>query len=123
MTEQPKISKPILKCLLEQPDDPDAPLTEITVQTDNRDAVRFDVMRARMNWPGGDVAPMLWMTVQAWSALKRSKATPWSTLKVDQFFDCCVDLTPVDADGNTITNPDQIGGLAARPTVEANASD
>lgn len=117
-----KISKPILRVTLEDPT-ADGQLVEYTVQTDNRDAVRFDIMRARQNWPGGDVAPMLWMTVQAWSAMRRSKVEPFASMKAEAFFDVCVDLVPVDEDGNPITDPDAVGGMIAHPTNEAVASD
>jgi len=70
---------------------------EYTVQTDNRDAVRWDLIRARKKWPVGQDAPMLWMTVLAWSALKRSGLT---TLDIDAFTDTCVQVRSADQDGN-----------------------
>ena len=47
---------------------------ELTVQTDNRDAVRFDLLRARKGWPPMADAPLLFMTALAWLAIRRSDA-------------------------------------------------
>lgn len=115
MSDDVKISKPRVRVIMEQGED----LVQIDVQTDNRDAVRFDLLRAVKHWPGADTAPMLWMTVQAWSALKRSKVEPWGSLKVDDFMDQCVDVVPIDQDGAVITNADEIGpgAMVARPTM------
>lgn len=124
-TEQPKISKPKLRLVLE---DSAGDLVQVDVQTDNRDAVRFDVLRARKNWPGGDTAPMLWLAVQAWSAIKRSKLEPWASMNVDKFVEeACVDLLPLDADGNPIEGATALAAgtdaLVARPTDPAIDSD
>lgn len=67
--------------------------TEFTVQTDNRDAVQWDVIRARKDWPAGKDAPMLWLTVMAWHALKRTGQT---TLNLEQFIASCVQVTSAD---------------------------
>lgn len=42
------------------------------VTADNRDAVRFDMVRARLGWPPMKESPMLWATFMAWSALARA---------------------------------------------------
>lgn len=126
MSDEIKISRPRVRVVLEAGD---GQLVQVDVQTDNRDAVRFDVMRSRKNWPGGDTAPMLWMTVQAWSALKRSNdaqlaATFADQLKdVDKFFDACVDVVPIDADGNVIKQGGDLVGMTAAPTNAATESD
>lgn len=62
-------------------------LVEYTVQTDNRDAVAWDMHRNRVNWPAGTDAPMLWMTYLAWSAMRRDTSSPAATLTFDQFND------------------------------------
>lgn len=111
-----KISKPRLHVILEHPDGaPDGQLYELDVQTDNRDAVRFDIMRTRKGWPGGDDAPMLWMTVMAWSAIKRSKQDPWAGLDFDKFSEYCVDLVAIDKDGKALT-VDDVDKTLADPT-------
>ena len=46
-------------------------LNEYEVRAVNMDMVAFDRERARMNWPGADVAPMLWATYVAWRAMTR----------------------------------------------------
>lgn len=118
------ITKPRLRLLLEQPGQDN--LVQLDIQTDNRDQVRFDVMRARQGWPGGDVAPMLWMTVQAWSAIKRAGLEPWSGMAFEKFNELCVDLNPIDRDGNLITDEAAMlpgAGMAADPTRPAAAPD
>lgn len=51
--------------------DPDAPLGGGPIQTDNRDAVRWDRARGQKGWPAGSDAPLLWLTFLAWAAAKR----------------------------------------------------
>lgn len=46
-------------------------MVEHTVRALNVDLVAFDRERARMNWPGADVAPILWVTFIAWRAMTR----------------------------------------------------
>lgn len=109
----PKISRPILRMVIEQ----DGQLLEYTVQTDNRDAVAFDVMRPRMRWPDAEAAPMLWMTVCGWSALRRSGQL--AGVAVDKFLtDVCVDVEAVDEDGNPIKMREP-----GEPPTEAEAAD
>lgn len=50
-------------------------LVEHTVRAVNADMVAFDRERARMNWPGADVAPILWVTYIAWRAMTRLQLT------------------------------------------------
>lgn len=115
-----RIAKPRLRVVLEYPDSTGDELAQLDIQTDNRDAVRFDLMRARMNWPGGQDSPVLWMTVQAWSAIKRSKVEPWHSLAFDKFNELCVDLAAIDAEGNVIRKADQVEAMGvADPTPPA----
>lgn len=124
MTDEIKISKPKVRVVLERDD---GRMVQVDVQTDNRDAVRFDIMRPRKNWPGGDEAPMLWLTVQAWSALKRAgddapDGFVDACKDVDKFFDVCVDVMPLGEDGQPVVDLDQLmkgGGMIARPTDPA----
>lgn len=67
---------------------------EHDVQTDNRDAVRFDMLRARMGWPSMSDAPVLWATVMAWSALARAGKMP-TTCVADQL-DRIVSVEPLE---------------------------
>lgn len=50
--------------------DGDAP-KELTIQTDNRDQVRWELARAREGWPAQTEAPALFTAYVAWSALAR----------------------------------------------------
>lgn len=89
---------------------------EITVQTDNRDAVRWDMLRSRKKWPAGSDAPMLWMTVLAWSALKRSDEIDG---EFEAFNDKCVQVRSADKDGQPKPleelEEDEIGADPTRP--------
>lgn len=51
--------------------DVDGDMAEYKVRSINVDMVSFDRERARLNWPGADVAPMLWATYLAWRAMTR----------------------------------------------------
>lgn len=70
--------------------------TEYTVQTDNRDAVQWDLVRGRKNWPAGTDAPMLWMTFLAWHALIRTGVI---TTKLEDFMGICISVRPADKKG------------------------
>lgn len=67
--------------------------TEQTVQTDNRDAVQWDIIRARKSWPSGKEAPMLWLTTLAWHALKRTGQTD---LALEKFIEGCLQVVSAD---------------------------
>ena len=99
------LTSPRLKVLVEE--SPGAPYTEYIVQTDNRDAVRFDLIRERKGWPKATDAPMVWMSVLAWHAIKRSGAT---TDDVETYLDKIVDLVAVD-ENNEPKRPDAAGRL------------
>src|SRR5690606_9407732 len=103
-------TSPIVKVTIEQGD---GSAVEYVVQTDNRDRVRHDLVTAQRGWPGAADAPNLWLSVMAWSALKRSGEMPDAQL--DTFLERCLDVTPVDADGNRLTRA-QIEGAADEVT-------
>lgn len=95
MSNQVKISRPRLRVVVER----DAELVEYVVQTDNRDAVQFDLMRTRKGWPDAEHAPMIWMTSCAYTALKRSGELA-DGVTVDAFLSTvCVDVEAVDNNG------------------------
>ena len=93
----------------------DGTVAELTVQTDNRDAVRFDLMRARKSWPAMGEAPLLFMTVLAFLAIRRSDATMLPD-DAETAIDMIVDVTPVDADGNPVDDTDASGLAVVDPT-------
>jgi hypothetical protein len=131
MTEQPKIKRPRLRLVVERGDD----LVEYQVQTDNRDAVRFDIMRARLRWPDGEQAPMLWLGACGWSALKRSKDPIVEGVSVEKFVeDLLVDVEAIDENGEPLNaaslaagaggaGEDQVEDGYARPFPNAAADD
>lgn len=91
---------------LEQPGSDDT--IEYTIQADNRDMVRFDLIRSRKGWPGSADAPMLWSTVVAYFALIRSGEIP-NTETVEQFIDRATNVTMLK-DGKPVTAEDVRAG-------------
>jgi hypothetical protein len=84
-----QLSAPKVLVLVETADSDE--LTEYTVQTDNRDAIQWDVTRPRRSWPAFNEAPMLYMTFLAWHAMHRSGATK---LNLDEFMKTAVEAAP-----------------------------
>jgi len=74
-------------------------LTEYTVQTDNRDAIQWDVTRPRRSWPAFNEAPMLYMTFLAWHAMHRSGATKQN---LDEFMKVAVEVKVLTVDGRAV---------------------
>lgn len=87
-----KLSSPRVKVTVEDDDE----TREYTVQTDNRDMVRWDLLRSRKKWPAQREAPILFMSVVAWHALKRSGATADD---VETYLDKILEIMPVDENG------------------------
>ena len=90
--------------------------TEYTIQTDNRDLVRFDITRGRMKWPTMNEAPMLWVTFLAWSCLHREGKLPGQNVEAELDRILAVDL--LDEDGN----PVDINSPAAAEAVAVDPS-
>lgn len=120
-----KITKPRLRLVIEHPETEQ--LVSIDVQTDNRDAVRYDRLRGVKHFPAVEDAPFLWMSVLGWSAIARSdlgdEFAPIAKIKLDAFLDDqLVDVVMIDEYGNAIEtdaqgNPvDPAAPVEARPT-------
>ena len=92
---------------LEQPGTDDT--VEYTIQADNRDMVRFDLIRARKQWPSSSDAPILWATVIAYFALLRSGEIT-ATETVEQFIDRAVNVTYLKDDGTPVTPEEAAAG-------------
>lgn len=90
----------------------DGTASEYTVQTDNRDLVRWDLTRSRKQWPDPGAAAFLWLTFLAWAALTRSGETED---KFEDFAERCINVRTVDADDNDL-EPGEVDGLTADPT-------
>lgn len=102
---------------------------QLTVQSTQADAVRFDLVRSRLRWPSSSEAPMLWATFLAWHALRREiKAgvrPPIPELtddKPESAVDAFDALAFLDEAGNVLDDPDQldddsIGVDPTRPTA------
>lgn len=93
-----------VKAEIEIPNSTDT--AEVLVRCDNRDMVRYDLLRERKGWPQGHQAPMLWLTVQLWSALTREKhelagASP------EDLINRCILINRVNADGTEIKPGDE----------------
>jgi hypothetical protein len=102
-----QITSPTVAVVLEQ-DDQDV---EIIVQTDNRDAIQWDVSRARKDWPKQQDAPTLWLTFMAWHALKRTGETKFT---LDEFLGACLGVRPVKRDGSPLSLAEAKAGLEGR---------
>ena len=63
------LTAPVFDVIL---DNHDGTYLEAKVQTDNRDAIRWDLTRGKRGWPDIQAAPFLWGTFMAWSALGRA---------------------------------------------------
>lgn len=101
----PKISRPKVRVVVERDG---GELVQYDVQTDNRDAVRFDLTRARKGWPDGETAPMLWLAYCAWSALRRSGELD-KAVDADRFLaDVCVDVAVLDDETGEPIDPQKI---------------
>lgn len=90
----PKLSMPLVRVIL-------ADETEHTVQTITADAIRWDITRAKHNWPtvtrDGSSA-VLWLSFLAWHALHRTGATDqtWETFSASVVDVSEAGSTPVD---------------------------
>lgn len=89
---------------------------EYDLQTDNRDMVRFDLMRAKKQWPTVTDAPLLWMTFLAWHALVRSSVLPG--VSVDKEMDEIIQVSMIDEDGNLIDGS-EVDGASVDPSTAA----
>lgn len=114
MSNEHKLTAPRVRVLVErEPGSTD--YLEYVVQTDNRDMVRWDLLRARKQWPSTKEAPMLLMSVLAWHALKRAGET---SDDVEAYLDKIVDVSPVDEDGQELDPATaEEGDGAASPLV------
>lgn len=92
-----QLSAPKVVVLLETPGTDE--LTEYTVQTDNRDAIQWDVSRGRRGWPAFNEAPMLYMTFLAWHAMHRTGATKQS---LDEFMKDAAEVKVLTVDGKAV---------------------
>lgn len=73
---------------------------EVDVQTDNRDLIQWDAVRARKGWPTTADAPMLWTTFIAWHAAHRVGGPVPDSF--DEFRTLCVQVQPITRDGTVI---------------------
>lgn len=110
------LRSPRLRISLETPNEGE--YLEIDVQTDNRDLIQWDAVRARKGWPDTREAPMLWSTFIAWHAAHRVGGPVPATF--DEFRAQCVQVIGIDRDGNPMTGEDATGDEAdVDPTLPA----
>lgn len=91
---------------------------EYDIQTDNRDMVRFDLLKGRKQWPSMQEAPMLWVTVLAWSCLARENKLPED---VEKGIDKIIAVEALDEDGNVVDldDPAIAEAVSVDPTKRA----
>lgn len=95
MTTQ--LASPQIVVLIETPGTDD--LTEYTIQTDNRDAIQWDVTRAKRGWPKATDGAILWLSFLAWHALHRTGVYPGP---LDDFLKVTVEVKGVTKDGSAV---------------------
>lgn len=92
---------------------------QITVQTDNRNQVKYDMLRATKGWPAQKDAPTLWLTILAWHALALAGHIVDEPFEL--FNDRCLEVFISDDTGRRLT-PDEVkaaAGVAVDPTRPA----
>ena len=91
---------------------------EYDIQTDNRDMVRFDLLKGRKQWPSMQEAPMLWVTVLAWSCLARENKLAED---VEKGIDKIIAVEALDEDGNVVDldDPAIAEAVSVDPTKRA----
>lgn len=104
--KMPKLKTPIIEIVLENTD---GTYTEATVQTDNRDCVRWDLTRPRRQWPATQEAPILWCTFLAWAAMVRGGDT---TEEFDAFQGRCLQANARKNEDTPAADP-----MAALPAI------
>lgn len=102
------IKSPILTVITRKGDQHE----QVTVQTDNRNQVKYDLMRAHRGWPTQKDAPSLWLTILAWHAL--ALAGHAVNEEFETFNERCLEVYLSDADGNRLTT-DQVKAMAEVP--------
>lgn len=94
-------------------------LKQVDVQTDNRDRVRWDIIRGRKGWPEAKEAPSLWMTILAWNALRRSgEPVGDDPASNGGFLDQVVGVYAIDENGELV-KPHVAAGTNVDPTQQA----
>lgn len=96
-----KLTQPVVEVVTEAAA---GELTATTVQTDNRDAIAWDLSRGRRNYPTAQEAPILWLTFLAYNALRRS-GHPVG--KFDEFLQTAVSVRAIREDGEPVTEEDE----------------
>ena len=91
---------------------------EYDIQTDNRDMVRFDLLKGRKQWPSMQEAPMLWVTVLAWSCMARENKLAED---VEKGIDRIIAVEALDEDGNVVDldDPAIAEAVSVDPTKRA----
>lgn len=91
---------------------------EYDIQTDNRDMVSFDLNKGRKGWPSMQDAPMLWVTVLAWSCLARENKL---TDNVEKGINQIIAVEALDEDGNVVDldDPAIAEAVSVDPTKRA----
>lgn len=109
------LRSPRLRISLETPNEDE--YLEIDVQTDNRDLIQWDAVRARKGWPAAKEGPMLWTTFIAWHAAHRVGGPVPDTF--DEFRALCVQVIGIDREGQPITSVTAADEADVDPTLPA----
>lgn len=115
--KRPVLNAGIIRVVL---DNGDGTFTEGEVQIDGRDMRRYELVRARHDWPsysnGGE---FYWMAFCAWSALEREG-------QIDEKFDAfekrCLEASTRDENGQESNDGQAPGIFEVDPTTQENAT-
>ncbi|GAB2558810.1 hypothetical protein [Leucobacter ruminantium] len=112
------IASPVVTVTLQNGDEQQ----QITVKTDNRNQVKYDLLRSQKDWPGQKEAPTLWLTIIAWHAL--ALAGPARDEPFELFNERCLEVYLSDEDGRRLTAAEvkRQAGIEADPTQPAPAA-
>jgi hypothetical protein len=112
--KRPVLNAGIIRVVLEEAD---GTFTEGDVEIDGRDMRRYELVRARHNWPsyqgGGE---FYWMAFCAWSALERSGEI---SEKFEAFEARCLEASTRDQDGAESNDGLRPGIFEVDPTSQA----
>lgn len=110
---------PVYRLLLDDPENPEAPPREVTVAVRNGDQLRAELEGSKLGLAGRGMsaAPLNYTTLWLWAAMVR---TGEFTGNVQQFRASLVVFEPVKADGETLTDPEDVP--AVDPTAEGHGT-
>ena len=85
------------------------------VQIDNRDNIAFERESMRNGWGTIDKSPMTFLTVAAWSALRRAGQLPADCADVKAWMRQVISVDQVDEEGNVVEGDNPFAAGVGEP--------